>query len=87
MKASGAALVAMTNVTLAWVVCCATPSWVVGLAILGLGVSSSLWLEQFGWWIEYAGFALLLASLYVLSSDAKTAVENPYPKSAMGAPQ
>jgi len=83
----GAALVAMTNVTLAWVVCCATPSWVVGLAILGLGVSSSLWLEQFGWWIEYAGFALLLASLYVLSSDAKTAVENPYPKSAMGAPQ
>lgn len=86
----GAALVGMTNVTLAWVVCCATPSWVVGLAILGLGVSSSLWLEQFGWWIEYAGFVLLLASLYVLSGDAKTAAathENPYPKSAMGAPQ
>lgn len=86
----GGALVGMTNVTLAWVVCCATPSWVVGLAILGLGVSSSLWLEQFGWWIEYAGFVLLLASLYVLSGDAKTAAathESPYPKSAMGAPQ
>tara|TARA_R110001592_G_scaffold236410_1_gene494715 strand:+ start:405 stop:1103 length:699 start_codon:yes stop_codon:yes gene_type:complete len=86
----GAALVGMTNVTLAWVVCCATPNWVVGLAILGLGVSTSLWLEQFGWWIEYAGFVLLLASLYVLSGDAKTAAtttENPYPKSAMGAPQ
>lgn len=86
----GAALVAMTNVTLAWVVCCATPSWVVGLAILGLGVSSSLWLEQFGWWIEYAGFLLLLVSLYVLSGDAKAAAhtnETPYPKSAMGAPQ
>ena len=86
----GAALVAMTNVTLAWVVCCATPSWVVGLAILGLGVSSSLWLEQFGWWIEYAGFVLLLASLYVLSGDATAAAntnETPYLKSAMGAPQ
>jgi len=86
----GAALVAMTNVTLAWVVCCATPSWVVGLAILGLGVSSSLWLEQFGWWIEYAGFVLLLASLYLLSGDTKTVAttnERSYPKSAMGAPQ
>ena len=80
----------MTNVTLAWVVCCATPNWVVGLAILGLGVSSSLWLEQFGWWIEYAGFVLLLASLYLLSGDPKTAEtahQTAIPQSAMGAPR
>jgi len=86
----GAALVAMTTATLAWVVCCATPSWVVGLAIRGSGGSSSLWPEQFGGWIEYAGFVLLLASLYVLSGDATAAAntnETPYPKSAMGAPQ
>ncbi|MAY66538.1 MAG: hypothetical protein CMM77_05375 [Rhodospirillaceae bacterium] len=86
----GAALVGMTNVTLAWVVCCATPNWVVGLAILGLGVSSSLWLEQFGWWIEYAGFVLLLASLYLLSGDPKTAEtahQTAIPQSAMGAPR
>ena len=92
----GAALVGMTNVTLAWVVCCATPNWVVGLAILGLGVSTSLWLEQFGWWIEYAGFGLLLASLYVLSGEPKGPGGNPadhtgrhddhhYPNTAMGA--
>jgi hypothetical protein len=90
----GAAMVGMTNVTLAWVVCCATPNWVVGLAILGLGVSTSLWLEQFGWWIEYAGFALLLISIYGLSgepkapsSDATPSKSNTYPQSAMGAPR
>ncbi len=86
----GAVLVGMTNVTLAWVVCCATPSWVVGLAILGLGVSSSLWLEQFGWWIEYAGFASLVLSLLWLSGPpkpAQTAKPSSYPQSAMGAPQ
>lgn len=86
----GALLVGMTNVTLAWVVCCATPSWVVGLAILGLGVSTSLWLEQFGWWIEYAGFAALALSLFWLSGDPKTArttSQSSYPQSAMGAPR
>lgn len=90
----GAALVGMTNVTLAWVVCCSTPSWVVGLAILGVGVSTSLWLEQFGWWIEYAGFAMLLISIYWLSGnpaavrDANAASDkNTYPQSIMGAPR
>ncbi len=66
----GAVLVSMTSVTLSWVVCCATPSWVVGLAILGLGVSTSLWLEQFGSWIEYIGFAFLLVSIFWLTGDS-----------------
>lgn len=66
----GGLLVAMTSVTLSWVVCCATPSWIVGLAILGLGVSTSLWLEQFGPWMEYSGFILILISIYVLSGKA-----------------
>tara|TARA_R110002072_G_scaffold38973_1_gene112456 strand:- start:279 stop:977 length:699 start_codon:yes stop_codon:yes gene_type:complete len=86
----GAVLVAMTNVTLAWVVCCATPSWVVGLAILGLGVSTSLWLEQFGWWIEYAGFVSLAASLFWLSGNPaqqSDSSQSSYPQSAMGAPR
>jgi len=65
----GAFLISMTSVTLSWVVCCATPSWVVGLAILGLGVSTSLWLEQFGSWIEYVGFAFLLFSIFWLTGD------------------
>ncbi len=92
----GAVLVGMTNVTLAWVVCCATPNWVVGLAILGLGTSTSLWLEQFGWWFEYAGFALLLAAVFWLSGDTEPKIKAPTsgdkksfshstPQSAMGA--
>ncbi|WP_308366362.1 MULTISPECIES: hypothetical protein [unclassified Microbulbifer] len=61
----GAGLVALTSISLSWVVCCATPSWVVGLAMMGLGVSTSLWLEPIGWWLHMAGLGLLLSALYV----------------------
>ena len=57
----GAFLVMMTNATMSWVVCCATPSWVVGLAMLGLGVSTSLALETMGPWLTGTGFGLLFA--------------------------
>ena len=55
----GAVLVAMTNATMSWVVCCATPSWVVGLAMLGLGVSTSLALETLGPALSGLGFGVL----------------------------
>lgn len=60
----GALAVAATNVTMSWVVCCAAPSWVVGLAILGVGVSTSLALESLGPALSYGGFALLLLSMF-----------------------
>ncbi|MEL6264849.1 MAG: hypothetical protein AAFR52_04235 [Pseudomonadota bacterium] len=63
----GAGLVLMTNATMSWVVCCATPSWVVGLAMLGLGVSTSLALESLGGWLSGAGFGLLLATTYAMA--------------------
>ncbi len=63
----GAILVAMTNATMSWVVCCATPSWVVGLAMLGLGVSTSLALETMGPVLTYAGFGTLLALVVFLA--------------------
>ena len=63
----GTLLVAMTNVTLSWVVCCATPSWVVGLAMLGLGVSTSLALESLGLGLSIAGFVLLLSATFLLA--------------------
>ncbi|MDB2407908.1 hypothetical protein N9W17_05225 [Jannaschia sp.] len=55
----GAILVAMTNATMSWVVCCATPTWVVGLAMLGMGVSTSLALQTMGPILSGAGFGLL----------------------------
>ncbi len=62
----GGFLVAVTNATMTWVVCCATPSWVVGLAMLGLGVSTSLWLEPLGLWLGLAGIIFLgLTTLYL----------------------
>lgn len=63
----GAVLVAMTNATMSWVVCCATPTWVVGLAMLGLGVSTSLALETMGPILTMAGFGLLVALILFLA--------------------
>lgn len=63
----GALLVAMTNATMSWVVCCATPSWVVGLAMLGLGVSTSLALESMGPLLSGTGFGLLIALVLFLA--------------------
>lgn len=63
----GALLVATTNATMSWVVCCATPSWVVGLAMLGLGVSTSLALESMGPILTYGGFGLLVALIVYLA--------------------
>ncbi len=63
----GALMVAMTNATMSWVVCCATPSWVVGLAMLGLGVSTSLALETMGPLLTYGGFGLLAVTILFLA--------------------
>lgn len=63
----GAAMVAMTNVTMCWVVCCATPTWVVGLAMLGLGVSTSLALETMGPALSTTGFLLLFIACVALA--------------------
>lgn len=59
----GAGLVGLSSLTMSWVVCCATPSWIVGLAMLGMSVSTATWLESFGPWLNAIGFALLLAAL------------------------
>lgn len=63
----GAVLVAMTNATMSWVVCCAAPSWVVGLAMLGIGVSTSLALESMGPALNIAGFGLLACCVVYLA--------------------
>ncbi|MDA9919536.1 hypothetical protein N9D72_04560 [Porticoccaceae bacterium] len=66
----GATLVSLASITMSWVVCCSTPTWVVGLAMMGLGVSTSLWLEPIGIWVNIAGYLFLIASLYIAASRA-----------------
>ncbi len=62
----GSALLALANATLTWVVCCATPNWVVMLAMLGLSTSLSLKLEPLGNDLMIAGLALGLISVCIL---------------------
>ncbi|KMK66306.1 hypothetical protein [Puniceibacterium sp. IMCC21224] len=64
---AGTVLVAMTNATMSWVVCCATPTWVVGLSMMGLGVSTSLALERLGPIFAFVGFGLLIATTLFLA--------------------
>ena len=63
----GTALMCMTTAAMSWVVCCATPSWVVGLAMLGLGVSTSLALEDLGPLLFNSGLGLLAVSIFLVA--------------------
>jgi hypothetical protein len=63
----GAALVGLSSATLSWVVCCAAPTWVVSLAMLGMGVSLAFWLEPLGTFITVSGFVLLAATVLFLA--------------------
>jgi hypothetical protein len=63
----GSLLVAMANVTLFWVSCCSTATWVVGLSLLGLETASAYALLPYGNDLSLAGFAILLATNYVLA--------------------
>ncbi len=63
--AIGAGLAGMANATLFWVVCCATPTWIVGLAMLGASVSVAFMLEPIGPWLTAGGVALLVWAIFV----------------------
>lgn len=56
----GTGFVSLTSATLTWVVCCATPSWSVALAMLGMSGSLALWLEPIGMLLSISGIGLLL---------------------------
>lgn len=66
----GSGLIGLTGATLSWVVCCAYPSWIVGLTMLGLSVAAASWLEPLGLWLNLAGFLLLSAALLVAARRA-----------------
>jgi len=69
--------VSLTSATLTWVVCCATPSWVVALAMLGMNASLALWLEPLGQLLMSAGLGLMLVViLYQLKQLALTKKHN-----------
>jgi hypothetical protein len=57
---TSSALISLTSATLTWVVCCATPSWVVALSMLGMSSSLALWLQPFGTYLTLIGLGLML---------------------------
>lgn len=69
----GSSLVAFTSITMYWVVCCSSPTWVVGLAMMGLGVSASLWIEPVGVWINLSGFLLVVAAVIWMAGRSNQA--------------
>jgi len=68
LAAAGGALVAgAASMTITWVVCCAAPTWVVGLAVLGVSVATAFALQPFGGWLSLSGILLLAATAVVLA--------------------
>jgi hypothetical protein len=63
----GAGLVGLTGATMSWVVCCAAPSWIVGLAMLGMSVATANRLAPIGVGVNIAGFAFLLLTICLLA--------------------
>jgi hypothetical protein len=70
----GAVLLGLTNVSLTWVVCCATPSWVVSLTLLGFDSALALSLLPYGVWLASIGALLLGAATAWLSWRSRVEV-------------
>jgi hypothetical protein len=58
----GAVFVGTANITMTWVACCSTPSWVVGLSLLGIESSSAFVLLPYGNTLAGIGFAVMALS-------------------------
>lgn len=71
----GTSLVGLTSVTLTWVVCCATPSWVVALSMLGMNASLALFIEPVGKLLTLAGFVIfaivIMKQLRILAGNSR----------------
>ena len=63
----GALFIGTANITMTWVACCATPSWVVGLSLLGIETSSAYALLPYGNAMVAGGFAVLALSTWWLA--------------------
>jgi hypothetical protein len=65
--AAGTLVAAAASTSITWVVCCAAPSWVVGLAVMGLSTSTALVLQPFGGWLMGLGLVALAAPIIPLA--------------------
>jgi len=57
--AVGAFTAGLATMTITWVAHCGTPTWVVGLSIMGVDYATSFAIEPFGSWLTLFGISLL----------------------------
>lgn len=64
----GTFMAAMASMTITWVVCCAAPTWIVGLAVLGVSVATAFALQPLGGLLTSLGLGLLCVIILALAS-------------------
>jgi len=82
--AGGAVMAGVASMTITWVVCCAAPTWIVGLAILGVSVTTAFALQPIGGWLTLLGIAMLSSGALALTGwlserEAQAADATPMP--------
>lgn len=66
--AGGTFVAALATMTITWVAHCATPTWIVGLAFLGVDVATAFALQPFGGWLALFGILQLATITIALGS-------------------
>jgi hypothetical protein len=74
----------MTSVTMTWVVCCAAPSWTVGLSVMGLSVTTALAVAPMGPWLSLAAVAVLAMLPFLLARRLSGAASERWHSAAGG---
>jgi hypothetical protein len=65
--AAGTLVAGTATTTITWVVCCAAPTWVVGLAVMGVGTTAALALQPIGGWLLSLGLSVLAVTAILLA--------------------
>lgn len=92
LGATGGALMAgVTSMTITWVVCCGAPTWIAGLAVLGLSVATAFALQPIGGWLMLLGMLTLSATALALTGwlserKSKPILTAPVPTQLAGMP-
>lgn len=85
LTGGGAISASLTSATIFSIACCATPSWVGSLAVLGLETTAAFALEPYGLLASVGGMAALAISALLIARDggANNAAPLPSPKGAV----
>jgi hypothetical protein len=84
LTSAGALSAGLTNATVFSVACCAAPSWVGSLAVIGVDTSAAFALEPYGLAAFLFGIAALVVSALMIAREGRPAVDRAAPASPQG---